>query len=117
MNHVEVDIVMIMSSSTFRVCHISMCRKATSGSVWYIRRVVSLSRTFQRVVLEAVCGTDGGSCHFHSTALAVLCDAGVCLCFFPSINVVYLSIYTKLGLMVGMTKQMSDGKEVDIMNC
>ena len=33
------------------------------------------------------------------------------------LNVVYLPIYTKLGLVVGMTKQMSDGKEVDIVNC
>ena len=29
------------------------------------RRVVSLSCTFQRAVLAALCGTDGGSCHFR----------------------------------------------------
>ena len=30
---------------------------------------------------------------------------------------VYLSIYAKLGLVIGMTKQMSNGKEADIVNC
>ena len=61
----------------------------TSGSVWYRRPVVSLSCTFQRAVVAARRGTDG---------------------------VVYLPIYAKLGLVVGMTQQMSDGKEVDIVN-
>ena len=94
--------------------YISTCR--TSGSVQYRRRVVSLSCTFQRAVLAALCGTDGGSCHFHHTVLEALCDRGVCLCLFLALNVVYLPIYAKLGLVVGMTKQMSDGKEVDIVN-
>ena len=31
-------------------------------------------------------------------------------------NVVYLPIDAKLGLVVGITKQMSDGNEVDILN-
>ena len=35
---------------------------------------------------------------------------------FVSLNVVYLPIYAKLGLVVCMTKQMSNGKEVDIVN-
>ena len=48
-----------------RVGHISTCRRPTSGSMWYRRRVVSLSCTFQRAVLAALCGTDGGSCHFR----------------------------------------------------
>ena len=26
----------------------------------------------------ALCDTDGGSCHFHSTVTAALCDAGGC---------------------------------------
>ena len=43
--------------------------------------------------------------------------AGVCQCLFLILNVVFLTIYAKLGLVVGMTKQMSDGKEVDIVNC
>ena len=30
------------------------------------------------------------------------------------INIVYLSFYVKLRLVVVMTKQISDGKEVDI---
>ena len=37
--------------------------------------------------------------------------------FFLLLNVVYLTIYAKLGLVVGTTKQMSYGKEVDIVNC
>ena len=37
--------------------------------------------------------------------------------FFFLLNVVYLSIYATLGLVVGITKQMSNGKEVDIVNC
>ena len=65
--------------------------------------------------VAALRGTDNGSC--HCTVLAALCDAGVCLCLFLALDVVYLSIYAKLGLVVGMTKQTSDGKEVDIVNC
>ena len=75
------------------------------SSVWYRRRVVSLSCTFQRAVLAALSVTDGGSCHFHCTVLAALCGAGVCLCLFLLLNVVYLPIYAKLWLVVGMTKQ------------
>ena len=102
-----------------RSCHfivyISTCR--TSGSAWYRRRVVSLSCTFQRAVLAALCGTDGGSFHFHYAVSAALCGAGVCLCFFPLLKVIYLAIYVKQGLVVGMTKQMSNCKAVDIVNC
>ena len=76
-----------------------------------------LSCTFQLAVLAALCGTDGGSCHFHCTVLAALCGVSVCLCLFLLLNVVYLAICAKLWLVVGMTKQMSNGKEVDIVNC
>ena len=62
-------------------------------------------------------GTDNGSCHCHCTVLAALCGAGVCLCLFLALDVVYLPIYAKLELVVGMTKQMSDGKKADIVNC
>ena len=58
-----------------------------------------------------------GSCHFHCTVLEALCGVGVCLYLFLALDVVYLPIYAKLGLVVGMTKQMSDGKEADIVNC
>ena len=61
-------------------------------------------------------GTDG-SCHFHCAVLAALCVVGVCLCLFHALDVVYLRIYAKVGLVVGMTKQMSDGNEADIVNC
>ena len=67
--------------------------------------------------VAALRGTDNGSCQFHCTILADLCGAGVCLCLFLALDVVYLPIYAKLELVVGMTKQMSDGKEADIMNC
>ena len=63
--------------------------------------------------VAALRGTDNGSCHFHCTLLAALCSAGVCLCLFLALDVVYLPIYAKLGLVVGMTKQMSDGKEAE----
>ena len=66
--------------------------------------------------VAALRGKDG-SYHFHCTVLAALCGEGACLCFFLALNVVYLPIYAKLGLVVGMTKQMSDGKEADIVNC
>ena len=63
-----------------------------SGSAWHRQRVLSLS-------------------------LAALCGAGVCLClFFFALNVVYLPIYAKLGLVVDMTKQLPNTKEVDIVN-
>ena len=68
-------------------------------------------------MLAALRGTDGGSCHFHCKVLGTLHGACVCLCMFLLLNVVYLPIYAKLGLVVGMIKQMSDGKEVDIVNC
>ena len=67
--------------------------------------------------VAALCGTDNGSCHFHCRVLAALCVAGVCLCLFLALDVVYLPIYAKLGLVVGVTKQMSDGKVADIVNC
>ena len=65
--------------------------------------------------VAALRGTDNGSSHFHGTS-GSLC-AGVCLCLFLAFDGVYLPIYAKLGLVVGMTKQLSDGKEVDIVNC
>ena len=76
-----------------------------------------MQATFQRAVPAALRGTDNGSCHFHCTVSAALCGAGVCLCLFLLLNVVHFPIYAKLGLVVGMTKQMSDGKEADIVNC
>ena len=57
------------------------------------------------------------SCQFQRELLAALCDAGVGLCLFLLLNVVYFPIYVKLGSVVGMTKEMSDGKETDILNC
>ena len=42
-------------------------------------------------------GTDNGSCHFHCMVQAALCGAGVCLCLFLALDVVYLPIYAKLG--------------------
>ena len=62
-----------------------------SGSAWYRQRVLSFS-------LYGISGS-------------------VVQVFVSCINVVYLPIYAKLGLVVSMTKQMSDGKEVDIVNC
>ena len=38
-----------------------------------------------------------------------------CLRLFYLLNIVYLLIYTKLGLVVGMTKQISDVKEIVIV--
>ena len=67
--------------------------------------------------VAALRGTDNWSCHFHCTVLAAPCGADVCLCLFLALDVVYLPIYAKLGLVVGMTKQKSDGKEEDIVNC
>ena len=77
-----------------------------SCSAWYRQRVLS----------HSLYGT------------SALCSEGVCLCLFLALDVVYLClfhalkvvylpIYAKLGLVVGMTKQMSNGKEADIVNC
>ena len=68
-------------------------------------------------MVKALRCTDNWSCHFHCTVLAALCGASVCFCLFLALHVVYLPIYAKLGLVVGMTKQMSNGKEADIVNC
>ena len=76
---------------------------------------MSLSCTFQRCVVAVLRGTDGGSCYFHCTVLAANCGAGVCLCSFLLLNVVYLAIYAKQGLVKDMTKQMLNGKEADIV--
>ena len=73
--------------------------------------------TFQRAALAALCGADNGSCYFHCTILAVLAGECICLCLFLLLNVAYLPICAKLWLVVGMTKQMSNGKEADIVNC
>ena len=66
-----------------------------SSSAWYRQWVLSLS--------------------LYDT-IEALCDASVCLCLFLALDVVYLQIYAKLGLIVGMTNQISDGKEADIVN-
>ena len=77
---------------------------------------MSLSCTFQRSVVAALHGADNGSCHFHCMILMDFCGAGVCLCLFLLLEV-YLVICATLGLVVGMTKQMSNDKGVDIINC
>ena len=57
------------------------------------------------------------SCRFQCTALAAISNAGFYLSFFFILNVVYLPIYAqKKGLAVGMTKQISNCKEIDILN-
>ena len=94
--------------------HIVTCRRPTSGSGSGRVTVVCISKC---EVVAALCGTDNGSYNFHCAVLAALCGAGVCLCLFLLLNVVYLQIYVKQGLVVGMTKQMSNGKVVDIVNC
>ena len=85
----------------------------TSTYAWYIGKLVVDIKVFKICTphcnVAALRGTDNGSCHFHCTVLAALCGAGVCLCLFLALDVVYLPIYAKLGLVVGMTKQMSDG--------
>ena len=72
-----------------------ICRPQHSGSAWCRQRV----------------------CHSQCTVLAALSSASVCLCLFLALHVVYLPIYATLWLVVGMTKQMSDGKDADIVNC
>ena len=76
--------------------HIATCRRPTSGSAWDHQQVVSLSYSFQRALLAALRGTDGGSCRFHCMILAAFCDSGVCLCLFLLLNVVYLPIYARV---------------------
>ena len=69
-----------------------------------------MQATLQRAVrlTAALYGTDGWYCHFRCTVSAALCGAGVCLCLFLLLNVVHLANYAKQGLVVGMTKQMSN---------
>ena len=104
---------MLQKAGRVTFVYISTC--GASGSVRYRRRAVLLSCTFQRAVLEALCGTDGDSCHIHCTVPADLRGAGVLLCLSLVLNLVYLTICAKIRLVVGMTK--SNGKEVDIVNC
>ena len=108
---------MIMSSYIFRVGHLATCRRTASGSAWYRRRVVSLSCTFQRAVLAAVRGTDNGSCNFHCTVLAALHGAYVCLCFVSFNKRRLFSDLCQTRVVRRYDKQMSDGKEVDKVNC
>ena len=136
----EVDIILIVSlHMTYDLTvYISICctsgsawcrrrvvslsctfQRRTCGCMWYRRRVVSLSCTFQRAVLAALCGTDGGSCLFQRGTSGSVWRR-CCLCLFLVLNVVYLLFDVKLRLFVnfvGMTKQVSDGKEIDILNC
>ena len=144
----EVDIIMIMSPSTFCVGHISTCRRATSGAAWYRRRVVSLSCTFQRAVLVVVwyrqrvvshfgvqfnapqqwlclvqtAGRVTFSYSFQRAVLATLRGTDnrsanltvryqrlfvvqVFACLLLLMNIVYLPIYSKLRMVVGMTNK------------
>ena len=41
----------------------------------------------------------------------------ICLCQLILFKIVYLSIYVKLGSVVCMTKQIADGRDVDIVIC
>ena len=43
--------------------------------------------------------------------------ASACLSLLILLNIVYWSIYAKLALVVGMTKQISDSNEIDIVQC
>ena len=79
---------------------------------WY-KGVQNMQATLQR----SGSATDNGYVTFTVWYQRLLCGACVCLCLFLLLNVVYLPIYAKLGLVVGMTKQISDGKEPDIVNC
>ena len=101
----------------FEESRISTSLNHTSSYAWYIRHFVVDIKVFKicrpHCNVAALRGTDSGSCHFHCTVLTALCGAGVCLCLFLLLNVVYLPIYAKLRLVVGMTKQMSNSKEVD----
>ena len=68
--------------------------------------------------VAALRGTDNEYVTFTVlSVLAAICGVDVCLCFSLLLNVVYLPISAKLGLVVGMTKQMSNDKEADIVNC
>ena len=58
-----------------------------------------------------VCVCVGGGGVFLSESLNESCF----FTFFRTLNVTYAEV--KLGLVVGMTKQMSDGMEVDLVNC
>ena len=57
------------------------------------------------------------------TAALSLYDTSSSLCcrcvlmFVSFLNFVYLPVYSKLGLVIGMTKQMRNDKEADIVNC
>ena len=87
----------------------SISLKHTSTYAWYIVTLVDINvfkRCRPHCNVAALRGTDNGFCHFHCTVLAARCSAGVCLCLFLALNVVYLPIYAKLGLVVSITKQM-----------
>lgn len=70
---------------------------------------------------RALLGADGGSCHcscrFQRRLPEDQCDADVCLYLFHFLIVVCLLNYVKLGLAVGVTKQMSGGNEVEVQKC
>ena len=89
----------------------------SSTYAWYICQWVVDIKVFKicrpHCSVATLCGTDNGSCHFHCTVLTVLCAAGVCLCLFFLLNVVYLQVYVTLELIVGMTKHRSNCKEAD----
>ena len=76
--------------------HIATCRRPTSGSAWDQWRVVSLSCTFQRAVLAALRGTDGGSCHI-SVYISSFRNNGSA---WNSRRVVLLSLYGTSGSVV-----------------
>ena len=108
----------------FKICtphyNVAALRGTDNGSCHFHCTVLAALRGtdngschFHCMVLAALHGTDNGSCHFHCMVPVALCDAGVCLCLFLALNVVYLRINAKLGLVVGMTKQMSNGNHVD----
>ena len=89
-------------------CHFSRISACdTSGSVWYRFYENSVVFCFVSFILF-LSFLFFSFCFFHFVSFNVL---------FLSINVAYLSIYVKRGLVVGIIKQISDGKKVDIMIC
>ena len=94
--------IMITSTSTFRVDlkarNYWFCVVQTAG------RLASC-RLQRAVILAALRGADGRSCRFQRAVLADLCSAGFCLYSFRLLIIVYMPIYIKLGLVVGMTNK------------
>ena len=104
--HVDVDVITIMSTSTWLLSRDLMLVSTANLRVDFNVRNCQLCGVARKAGHETVC-VYITTCGTSGSAWCMCCSYLLLLW-----NVVYLPIYGKMSLAVSMAKQMSDGKEL-----